>query len=234
MEQKKIIGIIGGIAPASTVNYYQLLVSGFQNRIGTRHYPSILINSIDMTRMLELLSNKETDLLVDYLAGEIQRLKNGGADFAVMASNTPHVVFDRIQLVSPIPLISIVRATVDYAQAAGFKRLGLFGTKFTMQGGFYQSAAAESNINLFIPDAASQDYIHDRYINELVKEVVMYNTRQKFKQIAGELKKEYAIDRLILGGTELPLLLNQSDFNDIKLLDTTLIHVNSIIDYALK
>jgi aspartate racemase len=92
--QRKVIGIIGGIAPPSTIDYYQRIITGFQEKDSTHHYPSILINSINMTRMLDLVSNKDFDTLVDYLSGEIQKLKNGGADFAVLASNTPHIVFE--------------------------------------------------------------------------------------------------------------------------------------------
>ncbi len=229
----KVIGMIGGIAPPSTIDYYQSIITGYQNKTRTLDYPSILINSINMTRMLELVGRKDFDALVEYLSHEIQKLKHGGADFAFLASNTPHIVFERLQMQSEIPLISIVESTIQYAQSLGFRTLGLFGTKFTMQGNFYQSGAEKKNIKLIIPDLQSQDYIHDKYMNELVMGIFQEETKRELIKIARKLKEENGIEGLILGGTELPLILKQSDFQDIKLLNTTAIHVEDIIKFSL-
>ena len=110
----KTIGIIGGIAPPSTIEYYKGIITGYQTRTGSRDYPPILINSINMTRMLDLIGTKDFTGVVDYLGGEINKLKMGGADFAILASNTPHAVFDALAKESSIPLLSIVEATLDF------------------------------------------------------------------------------------------------------------------------
>ncbi len=230
---QKVIGIIGGIAPPSTIEYYQKIITGFQEKEKTLHYPSILINSIDMTRMLELVGKREYDTLVEYLNNEIIRLKNGGADFAAIASNTPHIVFDKLRKISPIPLISIVEATLAYSKKQAFKKLGLFGTQSTMQSGFYQAVFSKEGIEIITPSLESQAFIHNKYMSEFVKGIFLENTKIAFLDIVHQMKKQNGIEGLILGGTELPFILKEEDFNNFKLLNTTEIHVNNILDYAL-
>ena len=230
---QKVIGIIGGIAPPSTIDYYRKIISGFQERGKTSQYPSILINSIDMTQMLEFVAKKKYDALVDYISREIQKLKDGGADFAAIASNTPHIVFERLQKRSPIPLISIVDVTVEYAKKLGMKKLGLFGTKSTMQSGFYQTGFSKEGIEIITPQIESQNYIHDKYMNELVKGIFPAETKKKLIDITNEMIELNDIEGLILGGTELPFILKEEDFINFKLLNTTEIHIESILKYAM-
>jgi aspartate racemase len=229
----KVIGIIGGIAPPSTIEYYQKIISGFQAKGKTRNYPSILINSIDMTRMLDFVANKEYDALVEYLSNEIQKLKDGGADFAAIASNTPHIVFDQLQKRSRIPLISIVAVTVVYAKKLGLKKLGLFGTKSTMQNGFYQTGFSREGIEIITPLLETQDYIHEKYMNEFVQGMFLEGTKKVFLDIVQHMRTRSGIEGLVLGGTELPFLLKDNDFTNFKLLNTTEIHVESILEYAM-
>ena len=231
---QKVIGIIGCIAPPSTIEYYQKIISGFQEKGNTRQYPSILINSIDMTRMLDLVTKKDNDALVDYISREIQNLKNGGADFVAIASNTPHIVFDQLREKSTVPLISIVETALAYAKKHGFKKLGLFGTKSTMQSGFYQTEFLREGIEIITPSLEFQNYIHDKYMNELVKGIFLESTKNAFIGIVHQMIKENGIEGLILGGTELPFILKEEDLSNIKLLDTTQIHVESILNYAMK
>jgi aspartate racemase len=233
MSMHKVIGIIGGIAPPSTIEYYRKIISGFQEKAQTRHYPSMVINSIDMTKMLEFVTNKEYDALVNYLSHEIQKLKDGGADFAAMASNTPHIVFEELQERSRIPLISIVNATVDYAKKLGMKKLGLFGTKSTMQSGFYQAGFSREGIEIVIPPLESQNEIHEKYMNELVKGIFLEGTKRIFLDIVHHMRQRDGIEGLILGGTELPFILKEEDFTNFTLLNTTEIHVESILVYAM-
>jgi aspartate racemase len=231
--QKKVIGIIGGIAPPSTMDYYQQIIAGFQNKTQSGHYPSILINSIDMTKMLDLVSGKEFDKLIDFLSGEVKKLVLGGADFAVLASNTPHIVFEQLRERSAIPMISIVDSTVAHAKSLGLKKLGLFGTKSTMQSGFYQSGFSKENIEVFIPSEESQNFINNKYFGELVKGIFLEETKKSFIEIANQMILQNTIEGLILGGTELPLILKDDDFADIELLNTTSIHVNKILEYTI-
>jgi aspartate racemase len=231
--QRKVIGFIGGIAPPSTIDYYQRIIAGFQERDQTHHFPSILINSIDMTKMLDLVSNKDFDTLVEYLSGEIRKLKNGGADFAVLASNTPHIVFEQLRKKSDIPLISIVEAALMRAKKLGYKKLGLFGTISTMQGGFYQTGFSREGIEIILPSLESQNYIHDKYMNEFVKGIFLEETKKACMDIVHHMIQKNNIEGLILGGTELPFVLKEEDFDNFRLLNTTEIHVDSILEYAM-
>lgn len=231
----KTVGIIGGLGPESTVEYYRLIIESYreQNRDGS--YPSILINSIDLTRMRLLIEAGELAAVTDYLAGELHRLASAGADFGVLSANTPHIVFDELLPRSPIPLISIVEATCEAAKGSGLRRLGLFGTKFTMRAGFYQKAFSREGMTLVLPDAAEQEEIHDRYMGELVNGIFLPETRERLLEIARRLKNEEGIEGLILGGTELPLILRETDADAalLPLLDTTRIHVKRIVAQLL-
>jgi aspartate racemase len=129
----KTVGIIGGIGPESTVAYYRQIISRYRQRQPDGHYPKIIINSINMTRMLDLISAGRLNDTADYLTKETQKLAAAGADFAVLASNTPHVVFKDIQSKSRLPLISIIATTCREARRLSLKKVGLFGTKFTMR-----------------------------------------------------------------------------------------------------
>jgi len=229
----KMAGIIGGIAPASTIEYYRLIISGFRERTNTKEYPRILINSINMTRMLDLVEHSKFDELTDVLSSEIKRLEAGGADFAALASNTPHIIFEQLRKKADIPLISIVEETCKKARVSGCKKAGLFGTKFTMQGGFYQKVFAHSGIDIQIPDSRAREYIHDIYMNELVNGIFLENTKTRLVQIAESMRNTAGIDAVILGGTELPLILKESDLNGLAVLNTTQIHVESLIEFML-
>jgi aspartate racemase len=229
----KAVGIIGGIAPESTIQYYRLIVAGYREHKRDGNYPSILINSINMKQMLDLIGAKRLPEAIQYLKGELDKLARAGADFGVLASNTPHLVFDDLQAVSPIPLISIVRATCQRADELGLKRVGLFGTRFTMQGGFYDREFEKRGMAIILPAGDDQDYIHEKYMMELVNGAILDDTRAGLLRIVDRLKREQKIQGLVLGGTELPLILKDGDDPEVPFLDTTSIHVQSIIKELL-
>ncbi|HEV7394814.1 MAG TPA: amino acid racemase [Burkholderiales bacterium] len=221
----KTLGIIGGIAPGSTIDYYRLLVARYRDMQPDGSYPSVLINSIDLKRVLDLVNAGTLNELTEYLGAEVGKLARGGADVALLASNTPHLVFEDIQRHSPIPLISIVEAACSAAQAAELRKVGLFGTRFTMHGRFYPDVFSRRDITVIAPSLDEQDYIHERYLTELVHEIFKPETRDGMMAIARRMQERDGIEGLILGGTELPLLLRKSASPDFPFLDTTAIHV---------
>jgi aspartate racemase len=231
----KTVGIIGGIGPESTIEYYRLIFASYRERVLDGSSPSIIINSIDVTKMLSLIAENELAEVAEYLVGEVQRLAGAGADFGVLAANTPHIVFDEIARRSPIPLLSIVQATCEAARDLGVKRLCLLGTRFTMQAGFYRDVFSKEGMALVIPDRDEQDYVHEKYMNELVNGVFLPQTRERLLAIVARLKEQEGIEGVILGGTELSLILRDADVKDagIPFLDTTRIHVKSIIAQLL-
>jgi aspartate racemase len=229
----KTIGIIGGIAPESTIEYYRLIIAGYREKARDGSYPSIIINSIDMKRMLDLIGAGDRAGVTDYLLDEVARLDRAGAGMALLASNTPHIVFDDLQQRSPIPLISIVESACSAVRALGLKKAGLFGTRFTMQGGFYQRLFGQQGITLSVPDPADQDYIHEKYMGELVNGIFLPETKARFLSIADRMKESNGIQGLILGGTELPLILREREHNSIAFFDTTRIHVERALSDML-
>jgi aspartate racemase len=235
----KSVGIIGGIGPGSTVEYYRLIIAAYREQKQDGSYPSIVINSIDLKKMLGLIEVNQLADVTEYLVSEVQKLARAGADFGLLASNTPHIVFDEIRRQSPIPLVSIVEATCAAAKALGLKRLGLFGTRFTMQGRFYSNVFSNENIAIVAPDEPDRSYIHEKYLGELVNGIFLPETRKRLLTIVSRLKEYEGIDGLILGGTELPLLFQDKSFRNesssnltacgIPFLDTTRIHVKAIV-----
>lgn len=229
-SSQRTIGIIGGIGPESTVDYYRLIIKGYRKVKQTENYPQILINSIDMTAMMEFINTNDYSGLVAMFKDELEKLSRAGADLAVIAANTPHIVFDQIRKSSPIELLSIVEESRKRAQKLGLSRLGLIGTKFTMREGFYQREFENNGFQIFTPDDKDQDYIHEIYFKELVRGIFNDKTIKKLISIAEGLADRHKIDGLILGGTELPLVLSENDFDDIHILNSTEIHVYSIIE----
>ena len=223
----KTLGMIGGIGPESTIEYYRLLLRAYRTRHPDGSNPPILINSINMKHLLTMIEANEFAKMAEYLVEEIQRLADGGAAVGLLSANTPHVVFEGVSQKSPIPLVSIVEATCDAAKKLGLKKLGLFGTRFTMQGHFYPKVFSRAEIALAIPKLDDQVYIHDKYMNELVKGIVSPVTRARLLAIVDRMKMEDKIDGLILGGTELTLILGDATDAGIPFLDTTKIHAEA-------
>jgi len=225
----KTVGIIGGIAPESTIQYYRLIIKLYREQRKDGSYPPILINSIDMKRMLDFIGANQLSEVIDYLVGEVQKLCVAGASFGLLASNTPHIVFHEIQQLSPIPLLSIVDVTCLAAQSLGLKKVGLFGTRFTMQGGFYAEEFSKHSISLVVPNLEMQAYIHEKYMNELVNGIFLPTTRERLLEIVDTLRKQQGIEALILGGTELPFIMNDTNEQTIPFLDTTKIHAEQAV-----
>jgi aspartate racemase len=225
----KTVGIVGGIAPESTIQYYRLMIAAYRERKRDGSYPSMLINSIDMKTMLDLIGANNLAGLTKYLAGEVDRLARAGADFALLASNTPHIVFEALRQEAPVPMLSIVEATCAAAQGLGLKRVGLFGTRFTMQGRFYAEVFSRQGIAVIAPAPEEQETIHHRYMSELVNGIFLPETRTRMLEIADRLRVREGIEGLVLGGTELPLLLHDSDGGEFPFLDTTKIHAECAV-----
>jgi aspartate racemase len=226
----KTLGIIGGIGPGSTVDYYQTIIELYRTRIGDGSYPPILINSIDVQRVLATVGAGELKALTGWLLTELQKLERAGADFVIMASNTPHIVFDDLERQSPLPLISIVAATAAVARVRGLKRLGLFGTRFTMQGTVYRNVFEGHAMVVVPPEPADLEYIHEKYMSELVDGVFLPETRAGLLAIVDRMTEQRGIDGVILGGTELPLILRDPAHDGIPLLNSTRIHCEAAVN----
>lgn len=221
------LGIVGGLGPESTIDYYRRILEEWK-RDDPSSSPPIVIDSLDVMRGLRLVEH-DRPALVDYLSSSIDRLAAAGADFAAMAANTPHVVFDDLVARSPIPLVSIVEACADEAQRRNLHRLGLLGTRFTMEGSFYPEVFARRGMAIVAPDDKERIWIHERYVGQLLKGDFRDETRDGVKSVIRRLREEEKIDGIILGGTELTLLLSDATVEGIPALDTTALHVSAIV-----
>ena len=225
----KTLGIIGGLGPESTVDYYQRIITLYRERMRDGHYPKFIIVSVDLRKGLDFMEAGDLSGMADFLLEAIGKLARAGAEFGIISANTPHIVFDEVAPKSPIPLISIVEATCATAKAQNLKRLALFGTRYTMQADFYPKVFKREGIELLVPKPHDQDYIHDKYMNELVPGKFLSETRAGFLAIVDRMKTKREIDGVILAGTELPLILRDSDYKGIPFLDTTKIHVEAAV-----
>lgn len=225
----KTAGIIGGIGPESTVEYYRSIISEYRERQRDGSAPSVVINSIDVKKLLDLIGRGEFAAVTEYLLRELQRLARAGADFGALAANTPHIVFDQLQRESPLPLVSIVEATCDAVASVGLNRVALFGTKFTMTGTFYADVFSRRGIDLVVPNEADREYIHSKYVGELLNNLFLPDTREHLLALVDGLRHSSKIQGVVLGGTELPLLLKRDEHNGVRFFDTTKIHVSRIV-----
>jgi aspartate racemase len=230
----KILGIIGGLGPESTIDYYQRIIALFRERAGGDRYPQFFINSVDLNDVRGPVTANDLTQLSTNLVVAIEPLARAGANFGLIAANTPHIVFDTVAARSPIPLISIVEATCAFAKDRHLKRLAIFGTKFTMTGDFFPKVFAREGIDLVQPDASDQDYIHDKYMNELIPGIFLPETRAGLLAVVDRIKARTDIEGVILAGTELPLILREPAHNGVPFLNTTVIHCQAAVTEMLK
>jgi aspartate racemase len=240
----KTLGIVGGIGPESTIEYYRFILDGCRKRMtdppssrsdGTTArqaaaMPHIVIDSIDVNRGLAMLEANDLAALADYVSESVERLTRAGAEIALMAANTPHIVFEEVERRATIPMISLVKATCDQALAMKFRTLALLGTGFTMRGRFYPEVFARVGIELVTPNDEEKEFIHRAYIGELLKNVFLPVTRDRIIAIINRMREQDAIEAVILAGTELPLLLRGAEPEGLAFLDTTLIHVAAAVE----
>jgi aspartate racemase len=229
----KTLGMIGGVGPESTVDYYNNIIALYRARKPDGHYPQFVINSVDLQKGIDFLEANDLAGMADFLSSEIEKLSRAGAEFGIIAANTPHIVFDEVRGRSPIPFISIVEASCNQVKQRGFKHLALFGTRYTMQANFYQKVFAREGIELITPDRGDQDYIHEKYFAELVPGIFLPQTRASLLAIIDRMKAKMDIEGVLLAGTELALILREEIHNGIRLLDTGKIHCQAAVNEML-
>lgn len=229
----KTLGIVGGIGPESTIEYYRFILDGYRARVPDGSAPHLVIDSIDVNRGIAMLEANDLAALADYVAESVERLTRAGAEIALMAANTPHIVFEEVARRATIPMISLVQAARDRGLALGFRKLGLLGTGFTMRGRFYPEVFERAGIELVAPDEEEKEFIHRAYLGELLKNKFLPETRERILAVVNRLREQHGIEAVILAGTELPLLLRGAEPEGLPFLDTTLIHVEAAVNAIL-
>lgn len=229
----KRIGIIGGLGPESTVDYYKEIIGAFNTKHADLAYPEIIVYSANLHDFLQLAETGNWTELTEWLLEKLFSLHQAGAQFAAIASNTPHIVFDALQSRSPIPLLSIVEATCSKAQQRGLKKIGLMGTQLTMEADFYKKPFLTQGMSIVVPSQEEQQLIHHKLFSEIELGIFKDSTRSALLAIAERMVIEEEIDSLILGCTELPLILPKHNFG-IPFLNTTAIHCQGIVAHCLR
>ncbi|PSL40192.1 aspartate racemase [Planomicrobium soli] len=224
------LGIVGGTGPESTVDYYQSIISKYQEKAGNKEdLPELLINSINMYKIFTLLENGQTKELADYLTESVKTLEKAGADFVVLTANTSHIVFEQVQQQVSVPMISIVEETYKRTEELGLEKIGLLGTKFTMENDFFQKPFLAGDKTIIVPASNEQQFFHEKIVSELEKGIVDEKTKKAFLGLVAKMIERDGIEGLILGCTELPLIFKPEDLA-IPQLNTTEIHVKKIIE----
>lgn len=229
----KKIGLIGGLGPEATLDYYKRIIDAFKSGNKDFNNPDIIVYSVNMSMLMAYMKVKDYDRATDYLSEKINALARSGAEFAAISANTPHYMFETIKAKSSLPLISIVEATCEVCVSNGIKRAGLIGTGYTMDAPFYPEVFRKQGIEIIVPDKDDRLFIHHKLFTEIELGVFTDETRQAFIRIIEKMIKEQQIDSLILGCTEFPLLLTESHYAGIPMLNTTQIHVDAIVRYCL-
>jgi aspartate racemase len=228
----KRIGILGGLGPESTVDYYKGIIGAFNTKHPELAYPEIVVYSANMNKLMSFIATENWAELSEWLLGMISSLHLAGAEFAAIASNTPHIVFDDIRSKSPIPLLSIVEETCKRAQEMGLKNIGLMGTKLTMEAEFYKKPFISKGMSIVVPSEKEQQTIQHKLFSEIELGILEDLTREELLLIAKRMVEEDQIDSLILGCTELPLILTESRYG-VPFLNTSAIHCESIIRHCI-
>ncbi len=228
----KTIGILGGMSWESSIEYYRILNQEVQRRLGGVHSAKIVMYSVDFAEIEALQHAGRWDEATRFMVEAAQRVERGGADFLVIATNTMHKMADQVQAAIGIPLLHIADATAQRIRQQGLRRVGLLGTRFTMEEAFYRGRLEASHgLEVLVPPAAQREVIHRVIYDELVVGVIKPESRARYREIIAGLVDRGA-QGIILGCTEIGLLVKEGD-STVPLFDTTRIHAEAAVDWAL-
>ena len=227
----KTIGILGGMSPESTQEYYKYITRTYASRYGDHGYPEIIIYSVSFQSYIDWPKDGRWDLVAQGLAQAAQQLQAAGAHFIIIATNTMHIVIDQLRTQVGIPVLSLLDAVSDAILARGMTTVGLLGTRFTMENPFYQDALAPRGISVLVPDEEDRQLVNAIIYDELVAGQIRDESRGEFVAIIRRLAARGA-EGVILGCTEIPLLVSDADAG-LPLFNTTAIHAEAALRYAV-
>lgn len=229
----KVIGMIGGMSWESSLEYYRLVNEGVKTALGGLHSARCLMYSVEFAEIEALQHRGAWDELTDIMTDAGQRLRKGGADFILICTNTMHRMAEAVEKEAGIPLLHIADATGERIRSMDLTRVGLLGTKFTMEQDFYKGRLKKKfGIEVLVPDDRGRDVIHSIIYNELCLGTIREDSRMRYVDIINELVGRGA-QGIVLGCTEIPLLVKQGDVK-VPIFDTTAIHAKAAVDFALQ
>lgn len=227
----KKIGLVGGTGPESTLMYYKELNSKIDEATGGKTMPELSIESVNFRKAWELVSSAQYRELADYLSEKVTTLAKSGAEIIALTAGTMHIVFDEIEKNTNVSLVSIPKAVCDEVMKQGYKKIGLLGTIFTMEQDYMKKDFLQAGVDVIVPDKADRELIAKRIYEELEVGIVKKSTLQEFNEIIKKMQREHEIEAVVLGCTELPLLLNDENCM-LPCLDSVAIHIEKLIKLA--
>ncbi len=227
----KKIGLVGGTGPESTLMYYKELNSKIDEATGGKTMPELSIESVNFRKAWEMVSSAQYRELADYLSEKVTTLAKSGAEIIALTAGTMHIVFDEIEKNTNVSLVSIPKAVCDEVMKKGYKKIGLLGTIFTMEQDYMKKDLLQAGIDVIVPDKADRELIAKRIYEELEVGIVKKSTLQEFNEIIKKMRREHEIEAVVLGCTELPLLLNDENCV-LPCLDSVAIHIEKLIKLA--
>jgi len=228
----KTIGILGGMSPESTKEYYEYITRTYTARFGDHSYPEIIIYSVSFQTYMDWQKQERWDLVAQGLSAAAQKLEAAGADFIIIAANTIHLILDQVQASLSIPVLSLLDALGQAILAQGISTVGLLGTRFTMEKPFYRDALRQKGITVLLPEADDRERVNAIIFGELIAGLIRDQSRAEFVAIIRKLVAQGA-EGIVLGCTEIPLLVREADV-EIPLFNTTVIHAEAALNYALQ
>ncbi|MBQ6272388.1 MAG: amino acid racemase [Clostridiales bacterium] len=228
----KKIGLVGGTGPESTLMYYKELNTRIDQMTNGKAMPDLAIESVDFRKAWAYVSNGENDKLADYLSEKVSCLKSTGCEVISLTAGTMHLVINEIEKKTGVSLVSIPKAVADEAKSKGYTKVGLLGTIFTMEQDYMKKDLIDAGIEVCIPDKEDRELVATRIFEELELGIVKEETLKEFQDLISKMKNGQGIQAVILGCTELPLLLNEKN-SPLPVLDSVEIHIKKLIDLAV-
>jgi aspartate racemase len=232
-DEERVLGIVGGTGPESTIDYYRTLVATWRRRRPDGSYPRVIINSVEAGTVFRALDIGDFDAVGRVLGPAILALAAAGCQRAFLASNASHLAFDRIDPAPAIPLIHIVDAAREHAARAGRRRLGLIGTRFVMESDLYPSRFGPAGLEVIVPTPEERELVHRIYFGELVEGIIRGESREALTAVVAAMRDRDEIEAVVLGGTELALILTDPTCAGMPVLNTAQIQVDSAVDWLL-
>lgn len=228
----KRIGLIGGMSWESSQDYYRIINEEVKAQLGGSHSADCIMYSFDFQLIEDLQHNGEWEKLTQIMVNEANNLKKAGAEFIVICTNTMHIMAKDIEEKTNLKVLHIAQATASAIKEKQLKKVLLLGTKFTMEGTFYKDILNKNDIEVIIPNDEDREFIHHVIYTELVRGIVKEESKKKYLSIINALKAK-GIEGVVLGCTEIPMLVKQEDL-DIPVLNTTEIHSKAAAEFSLK
>ncbi len=228
----KKIGIIGGLSAESTIEYYKILIKEYNKREGGAASPLLIIDSLNLEELVNLVREDNWDEVVSIILQSAKNLEQAGAEVIIIATNTVHKIYDKIQEKIDTPMISILDVTAEAAKSMNLKKVGLLGTIFTMQSDFFHKVFREYGMEIIVPNPENQKFVNEVIFQELTFHIVTEESKQGYIEVIKNLQ-EGGAEGVILGCTEIPLLIKKED-SPIPVFDTTTLHAMAALEYALR